>query len=243
MRGRRRDRPTARGGRADTLHDRLERRLAEPSTRVQVVVVLAVLLIAALACVVLAPDTADHGASAENAGLLPSGTFSRSHRNARPRASADRHLADLPQNTIPGVTSRCHYFAYTSGPVVGDRTCTPGAVDAAAASNPHDTICRTRYLRRAEASAHASREEMIGLYVAYGVVGPLSRYREDRLVAVADGGSAHSPENLWLAPVGELSAKHRVEAQPHRRIGAGAITVGQAARVLERDWSRKLPEP
>ncbi len=74
------------------------------------------------------------------------------------------------------------------------------------------------------------------LYVAYGATGALSGYRVDHLVGVADGGSATSPANLWLEPASQAEAKRRVEAQLHKRICAGEMTVAQAAMVLEGNW-------
>jgi len=117
-----------------------------------------------------------------------------------------------------------------------DRRCAPGALSAIAVTDPQATICQAAYLRRVHDAVVAVTESEAGrLYVAYGTAGALSGYRVDHLVAVADGGSATRPANLWREPASQAEAKRRVEAQLHKRICAGEMTVAQAAMVLEGD--------
>jgi hypothetical protein len=198
------------------------------------VAVLAATLAGALVAATLIPGSLG-GTSTGSASLLPDRTVSPGPRTGiRPPG---REPAAVLENITPGGRSRCHYYAYAHGPIVPDRRCAPGAWNAAADADPQATICQAGYLRRVhDAVVAVNKREAGRLYVAYGATGALSGYRVDHLVAVADGGSATSPANLWIEPVSQAAAKRRVEAQLHKRICNGEMTVAQAAMVLEGNW-------
>jgi hypothetical protein len=198
------------------------------------VAVLSATLAGALVAATLIPGSLG-GTSTGSASLLPDRTASTTV--ARPGArQPGGEAAAAFENITPGGRSRCHCYAYVRGPIVPDRRCAPGAWNAAAVTDPQATICRAGYLRRVHDAVVAVNEREAGrLYVAYGATGALSGYRVDHLVGVADGGSATSPDNLWLEPASQAEAKRRVEAQLHKRICAGEMTVAQAM-VLEGNW-------
>ena len=221
--------------------------------RASAVAVVAGLFVAGVAIAVLvpladgqygpAPHAGDRHTNLFTAGLSVTTSSSGSTTTSTAPVTG-RHLAAGVENSTPGIKSRCHYYAYTGGPIVPDRGCTPGAVSAPAAADPRRTICRPAYLRRlGGTSAGLDARHEAALYVGYGAVGPSSSYREDHLVAVADGGSVSGAQNLWPEPISNGRAKARVEALLHRRICSGAMTVKQAALVLEGDWTREVARP
>jgi hypothetical protein len=203
------------------------------------VAVLAAALAGALVAATLIPGSLG-GTSTGSASLLPDRTASSAGARTGP-SPPDSEPAAVIENITPGGRSRCHYYAYTDGPIIPDRRCAPGALTAIAVTDPQATICQTGYLRRVHEAVVAVTEGEAGrLYVAYGATGALSGYRVDDLVAVADGGSATSPANLWREPVSQAAAKRRVEARLHERICAGEMTVAQAAAVLEGNCEDKV---
>jgi hypothetical protein len=203
------------------------------------VAVLAAALAGALAAATLIPGSPG-GTATGSASLPPDRTASSPDARTGTRPTGGEPAAVL-ENITPGGQSRCHYYAYTDGPIIPDRRCAPGALTAIAVTDPQATICQAGYLRRVHEAVVAVTESEAGrLYVAYGATRALSGYRVDHLVAVADGGSATSPANLWLEPASQAAAKRRVEAQLHKRICAGEMTVAQAAMVLEGNSEDKV---
>ena len=154
-----------------------------------------------------------------------------------PAIPAGRHVASSVEGNTPGLNSGCHYYAYTGGPVIPDRACTPGALNLAAVADPRHTICEPAYLRKLR-EAGVNQRQAGRLYVAYGAVGASSLYEENHLVAVEDGGSPTSTLNLWLEPTEEASVKQAVADRLHRSICARTMTVTQAATVIEGDWTQ-----
>jgi hypothetical protein len=203
------------------------------------VAVLAAALAGALVAATLIPGSPG-GTSTGSASVLPDRTASSADARTGTRPPGSEPAAVI-ENISPGERSRCHYYAYTDGPIIPDQRCAPGALSAIAVTDAQATICQAGYLRRVHEAAVAVTESEAGrLSVAYGATGALSGYRVDDLVAIADGGSATSPANLWLEPVSQAAAKPRAEARLHERICAGKMTVAQAAAVLEGNSEDKV---
>jgi hypothetical protein len=79
-----------------------------------------------------------------------------------------------------------------------------------------------------------------GVLAAYGIAWEdHGRYELDHLVPLELGGS-NEVLNLWPQPMADAARKDQAENLVHRRVCLGAMTVGEAQRLFENDWTTAL---
>ena len=104
-------------------------------------------------------------------------------------------------------------------PVTAAQVCTPGY--ARSVRHPYDSEWRRLVYR--------IRRE-------YGVEG--RGYRIDHLVPLELSRSPDDPRNLWPEPVDQSYVKDQREDETHREVCAGTLSLQEAQREFETDWTQ-----
>ena len=138
-------------------------------------------------------------------------------------------------------TAPCKYRTFPDGAIAPDRSCTPGIVNPYAAAHPYKTVCVPGYAERVRPPEAITEPLKLQLMARYQDPNPSGSYQLDHLVAIEDGGSPTSVENMWPQPIAQAVQKDRLEDLLHEQICAHRLSVVQAARELEGDWLWYLP--
>ena len=153
--------------------------------------------------------------------------------------TATQTTTDVKITSAP--TALCKYRTYPDGATGADRRCTPGVISTYAAAHPYRTICTPGYAASVRPSEAVTEPIKLQLMARYQDPNPSGSYELDHLVAIEDGGSPTSVENMWPQPLAQAVQKDRLEDLLHEEICTHRLTVQQAARQIEGDWLRYLP--
>jgi hypothetical protein len=140
-----------------------------------------------------------------------------------------------------GIADQQHSGCRTRG-VLPDPHCTPGATDPRVSqADIRTTICRrgyTRTVRPPVSYTDRLKRRQLAAYGWYAGHSP-AEYEEDHLVPLELGGAPSDPRNLWPeARTGLASAAQKdvLENYLHRAVCAGAMSLSDAQRAIERNW-------
>jgi hypothetical protein len=135
----------------------------------------------------------------------------------------------------------CHYRSATTGEVLPDPACTPGATNPKVSEDTLDTtICRPGYAKSIRPSRTITEAEKRANAAAYGYSGPLSAAEFDHLVPLSLGGDPNDPRNLWTEPGQSPNPKDAVEVRLAQLVCARKVPLASAQEAIAADWTTGL---
>ena len=135
----------------------------------------------------------------------------------------------------------CHYRTTTTGEILPDPNCTPGATSPKVTPDTlATTICRTGYTKSIRPPASITNAEKRENAAAYGYTGSLKDAEYDHLVPLALGGDPNDPRNLWIEPGESPNPKDAVESQLHDLVCEGRVPLAAAQQAIATDWTTAL---
>jgi DMSO/TMAO reductase YedYZ molybdopterin-dependent catalytic subunit len=197
-----------------------------------------------------------HGLMALAAVLLAGCTASPGHAATEPSAGYVRtgkgwETAGI-QGPIPG-PGTCHYRHNTTGDLLPDPACTPGAIDVAVTDRDlNRTVCRkggyTASVRPPRALTDAIKMKILA---AYGIPErETQNYELDHLIELAAGGSS-DVRNLWPQPDTTKryprsqyvrNDKDVIEAYTFHAACAGIVKLSDVQRKMSTNWTTAIEQ-
>jgi len=119
----------------------------------------------------------------------------------------------------------------------------PGALNPnVTQSNLATTVCVPNWTATVRPPASYTNKLKAQQMREFGMTEKLSDREEDHRVPLACGGNPTSPQNLypelWVGRYG-AHAKDKVEAEEHRRLCRGEITLAQCQAIFLGDWTKE----
>lgn len=128
----------------------------------------------------------------------------------------------------------CHFRTGATGQLLPDRTCTPGAIDAAVTqADIGTTICKSGYTGTIRPPVSQTDAFKLADMAAYSTSGTGEL---DHLVPLELGGSSDA-HNLWFEPGKIPNPKDSIENSLHSAVCRGQIQLSQAQLLIATDWT------